>query len=130
MNNFTTTAYYEQPTNLDAIYKILFDEVSCMVQHKANVEATKASTKQSLKIALVSSYKAAKALVVTKKSIFTNNVLSFTVEQLLQVKGIGLVKAKAIMDFIKAYAVTSIEQLAHVKGVGKVLLDTLMNHKF
>ncbi len=97
----------------------------CMTEYKAKVEAIKASAKQSLKDALVSSYKAAKAIVVTKKSIFTNNTMSFTMEQLMAVRLIGSVKAKAIMEFCKVFAVTSLDMLARVKGVGVAVLASL-----
>ena len=127
--NFHNTSINNQPTTLDAIYKGIYSEMVCMQTYADKQTAIKSlmtKTSEQLKAA----YQAAVKVMVAKKSIFTNSTVNFTVEQLLLVKGVGQVKAQAILAFIKEFAVTKIEQLAKVKGVGAVLLNTLMNHKF
>ena len=127
--NFHNTSINNQPTTLDAIYKGIYSEMVCM---QAFADKQTAVKQMMLKTSeqLVATYKSALKVMTAKKSIFTNSTINFTVEQLLLVRGVGMVKAQAILAFIKEFAVTKIEQLAHVKGVGKVLLNTLMNHKF
>jgi competence protein ComEA len=48
-----------------------------------------------------------------------------TVSELVTVKGIGEVKAKAIVDFVKKNAIKDMNELLAVKGVGQKVLETL-----
>jgi competence protein ComEA len=49
-----------------------------------------------------------------------------TVSELVTVKGIGEVKAKAIVDFIKKNgAIKDMNELSAVKGIGPKVLETL-----
>jgi competence protein ComEA len=48
-----------------------------------------------------------------------------TVEQLVQVKGVGATKAKAILEFVKRNHVKSMDDLLKVKGVGKKVLENI-----
>ena len=125
----TTISYKQQDTTAQAFMKGCFDEMQAMqsfADKQTAIKSLMTKTSEQLKAA----YQAAVKVMVAKKSIFTNSTVNFTVEQLLAVKGVGQVKAQAILAFIKEFAVTKIEQLARVKGVGAVLLNTLMNHKF
>ena len=125
----TTISYTQQDTTAQAFMKGCFDEMECMAQYADKQTAIKTMMTKSSE-QLKATYQAAVKVMVQKKSIFTNSTVNFTVDQLLAVRGVGMVKAQAILTFIKEFAVTKIEQLARVKGVGAVLLNTLMNHKF
>ncbi|MCD6214634.1 MAG: helix-hairpin-helix domain-containing protein [Candidatus Desulfofervidus sp.] len=48
-----------------------------------------------------------------------------TVSELVTVKGIGEVKAKAIVDFVKKNAIKDMNELLAVKGVGQKVLEVL-----
>jgi competence protein ComEA len=48
-----------------------------------------------------------------------------TVSELVTVKGIGEVKAKAIVDFVKKNAIKDMDELLTVKGVGQKVLEAL-----
>ena len=124
-----TISYTQQDTTAQAFMKGCFDEMQAMqsfADKQTAIKTMMTKTSEQMK----ATYQAAVKVMVAKKSIFTNSTINFTIDQLLLVRGVGQVKAQAIIDYCKKYAVTSIHNLAHVKGVGAVLLNTLVNHKF
>lgn len=54
------------------------------------------------------------------------NINSATLTQLTQIKGLGKVKAKAIIDYIKQNGtISSLDELTNVNGIGLRLLSQL-----
>ncbi len=54
-----------------------------------------------------------------------------TIEDLIQVKGIGPKKAKSIIDFIQRHGkVSELDELIQVKGIGPKILDKIKENFF
>lgn len=53
------------------------------------------------------------------------NLNTATVEQLIQLNGIGPVMAERIIEFRQARAFSSVDDLAQVQGIGEKTLDKL-----
>ena len=53
------------------------------------------------------------------------NLNSATIEQLVELKGIGEAKAQKIVEYRNKHKFNSVEQLVEVKGIGEKLLEKL-----
>jgi len=65
---------------------------------------------------------AGRAMAATQDAAFPVNVNTATVEQLMDIPGIGTAKANAIVEYRQQKQFDSVAELVNVKGIGDKLL--------
>ena len=55
------------------------------------------------------------------------NLNTATVEQLVELKGLGEAKAQKIVEYRKKHKFTSVDQIVEISGIGEKLLEKLRN---